>query len=344
MLVTTIVAEAGTGKRYFGRRCMRTKNPCRGPRMDFWRACMHPIKIVCLRMSFTATITPSKQGHCTWKRTLMDQGSKGKTLRVGIAGLGTIGRSIASALQAGIPGMSLAAVSARRLDAARSWLREQGIDALAVPLGQLVEHCDIVVECAPAEHLRELAEPMLRAGKQIVLLSSGALVGRWDLIELARQHGGQIVVPTGALLGLDAVTAAAEGTIRSVRMVSRKPVNGFRGAPYLAKHNISIEGITEPMHLFTGPALEAASGFPANLNVAISLSLAGIGPERTELEIWADPTITRNTHTITVDSDSASFTMTIENIPTDNPKTGRITAQSVVALLRKMQAPLRVGT
>lgn len=274
----------------------------------------------------------------------MDHVSNGKTLRVGIAGLGTIGRSVAGALRAGIPGMKLTAVSARRRDVARAWLDENGLDAVVVPLAEMVEHCDIVVECAPAEHLRELAEPMLRAGRQVVLLSSGALVGRWDLVDLAREHGGQIVVPTGALLGLDAVTAAAEGTIHSVRMVSRKPVNGFRGAPYLQKHNLSIEGITEPMHLFTGPALEAASGFPANLNVAISLSLAGIGPERTELEIWADPTITRNTHTITVDSDSASFTMTIENIPTENPKTGRITANSVVAVLRKMQAPLRVGT
>jgi len=312
--------------------------------MDAHRACMKLKKIVCLRASFTATIRRSKRGHCTRKRTSMDQVSNGRTLRVGIAGLGTVGRSIAVALRAGIAGMTLTAVSARRLDAARSWLREYELDAVAVPLAELVEHCDIVVECAPAELLRELAEPMLRAGRRIVLLSSGALVDRWDLVELARQHGGQIIVPTGALLGLDAVTAAAEGTIRSVRMVSRKPVNGFRGAPYLEKHNISIEGITEPMHLFSGPALEAASGFPANLNVAISLSLAGIGPERTELEIWADPTITRNTHTITVDSDSASFTMTIENIPTDNPKTGRITAQSVVALLRKIQAPLRVGT
>ncbi len=127
-------------------------------------------------------------------------------------------------------------------------------------------------------------------------------------------------------------------------MVSRKPVEGFRGAPFLVKHGIDIEGIVEPKRIFSGKAREAATGFPANLNVAISLSLAGIGPDLTDLEIWADPTIERNTHTIIVDSDSARFSMTIENIPTENPKTGRITAQSVIALLRGLSAPLKVGT
>jgi aspartate dehydrogenase len=98
------------------------------------------------------------------------------------------------------------------------------------------------------------------------------------------------------------------------------------------------------LRVFSGSAREAAKGFPANLNVAAALSLAGIGPDRTVLEIWADPTVTRNTHRIEVDSDSASFSMTIENIPSENPRTGRITALSVIALLRKLSAPVRVGT
>ena len=158
------------------------------------------------------------------------------------------------------------------------------------------------------------------------------------------RSGGQIVVPTGALLGLDAVTAAAEGEIRAVRMITRKPVRGLAGAPYLAEHNIRIEDITEPLCVFRGTPREAAIGFPANLNVAVALSLAGIGADKTTLEIWADPALTRNTHRIEVDSDSASFSMAIENIPSDNPKTGRITALSVIAYLRKLNAPLRVGS
>ena len=149
----------------------------------------------------------------------------------------------------------------------------------------------------------EIAEPFLRAGKVVIVLSAGALLVNEHLIALARQCGGQIVVPTGALLGLDAVTAAAEGEIRSVRMVTRKPVRGLAGAPYLAEHNIRIEDITEPVRIFSGTPREAAIGFPANLNVAVALSLAGIGADRTTLDIWADPSLERNVHRIEVDAE-----------------------------------------
>ena len=151
-------------------------------------------------------------------------------------------------------------------------------------------------------------------------------------------------MPTGALLGLDAVGAAAEGKINKITMESRKPPAGLMGAPHLIEHKINIEGLKEPLRVFEGTAREAAKGFPANLNVAVALSLAGIGPDNTRLEIWADPTITRNTHRITIDSDSAHIDMKIENIPSENPKTGRITALSVISALRKLTSPLRVGT
>jgi aspartate dehydrogenase len=151
-------------------------------------------------------------------------------------------------------------------------------------------------------------------------------------------------VPTGALIGLDAVAAAAEGTIHSVRMTTRKPPNGLAGAPYLVANEISVEGLNEAMRVFSGTAREAAVGFPANVNVAAALSLAGIGPDRTMIDIWADPAVTRNCHTIEVDADSARFSMSIENVPSDNPRTGRIVALSVIAALRKLNAPLRVGT
>ena len=213
-----------------------------------------------------------------------------------------------------------------------------------LPIAALVDVADIVIECAPSHLVRSIVAPFVRAGKTAVVLSAGALLDHDDLIELAKQHGGQIVVPTGALIGLDAVTAAAVGTIHSVRMITRKPPGGLAGAPYIVANNIGIEGLTEPLRIFDGSAREAARGFPANVNVAAALSLAGIGPDRTTIEIWADPTVTRNMHRIEVDSDSARFSMSIENIPSENPKTGLITALSVIACLRKLRAPLRVGT
>jgi aspartate dehydrogenase len=164
------------------------------------------------------------------------------------------------------------------------------------------------------------------------------------LLELAKAHGGRIIVPTGGLLGLDAVAAAAEGTIHSVRMTTRKPPSGLAGAPHLVANGISVEGLNEAKRVFSGTARDAAAGFPANVNVVAALALAGIGPDRTMIDIWADPTVTRNCHVIEVDADSARFTLSIENVPSENPKTGKIVALSIIATLRKLAAPLRVGT
>jgi aspartate dehydrogenase len=264
--------------------------------------------------------------------------------RVAIAGLGAVGRVVARRLADGMPGLALACVASRDRAKAQAWLAAERIDCPLVELEAFPALADLAVECAPASLLERICRPMLEAGKTVMVLSAGALLPRPELIALAKQHGGQIIVPTGALLGLDAVTAAAEGSIRTVRMTTRKPPKGLAGAPYLEDHGISVDNLAEPKCVFRGTAREAAAGFPANVNVAAALSLAGIGPERTSTEIWADPGVERNCHIIEVDADSARFTLTIENIPSENPKTGRITALSVLAALRKLHAPLRVGT
>src|SRR5262249_60512202 len=104
------------------------------------------------------------------------------------------------------------------------------------------------------------------------------------------------------------------------------------------------EGPRGPKWGSSGRARGGGGGFPANVNVGAALALAGIGPDQTMMEIWADPLVERNCHTVEVDSDSARFTLAIENIPSDNPRTGRITALSVLAALRKLHSPLRIGT
>jgi aspartate dehydrogenase len=263
---------------------------------------------------------------------------------VAIAGLGAIGRVLARKLADGMPGLALACAAVRDRAKAQAWLDAERIVCPLVEPEDFPAHADLAIECAPAAVLERVCRPMLTAGKAVMVLSAGALLPRPELIELAKAHGGQIIVPTGALLGLDAVTAAAEGTIHSVRMVTRKPPNGLAGAPYLEANGISVQGLNAPKRVFAGSARDGAAGFPANVNVAAALSLAGIGPDRTMMEIWADPTVDRNCHAIEVDSDSARFTLKIENVPSENPKTGRITALSVLAALRKLRSPLRVGT
>ena len=161
--------------------------------------------------------------------------------RIAIAGLGAIGRAVARRLTDGLPGLSLACIATGNAGKARAWLAAERIDCPLVELEEFPKHADLAIECAPASMLERICRPMLEAGKQVMVLSCGALLPRPDLVDFAKAHGGRILVPTGALLGLDAVAAAAEGTIHSVRMTTRKPPNGLVGAPYLVKNNISVE-------------------------------------------------------------------------------------------------------
>lgn len=266
-------------------------------------------------------------------------------LRIAIAGLGAIGAPVARRLDSGIEGLALVAVAGRDLEktaiAAAGFARKPAV----LPAAQLGDVADVVVDCAPGPQLGEIAEPALDRGRIVVTANAAVLLDRMDLVERARAHGGRVIVPTGALLGLDAVRAAAESRIDRVTMITRKPPKGLAGAPYLVQNGIDVLALTESTRVFAGSAREAARGFPANVNVAAALSLAGIGPDLTRIEIWAEPTSGRNQHTIEVEADAARFTMTIAGVPSaENPRTGRLTPLSVIACLKGLVSPLRVGS
>jgi len=265
-------------------------------------------------------------------------------LTVAIAGLGAIGLPLARALDAGVDGLRLIAVSAR--DQAKAAANLAGFRHKPVLIDLMgLAQADIVVEAAPAAVFVPIATAAIEAGRIFVPSSVGALLPRMELVERARATGARIVVPTGALLGLDAVRAAAEGHVSSVTIETRKPPRGLEGAPYLVQHGIDVAGIAEARCVFRGNAREAAAGFPANVNVAAALALAGLGPDRTMVEIWADPGVVRNTHTIRVEADAARLTMTIENVPSEeNPRTGMITPLSLLACLRGLVSTLKVGS
>jgi aspartate dehydrogenase len=257
-----------------------------------------------------------------------------RPLTVAIAGLGAIGLEVARALDHGIPGLRLVSVAARDADMARLSLATFDAPPAIVDFAGLAD-ADLVVEAAPAALFERIAEPAIERGRIFVPASVGALLTHIGLAERARQTGARIIVPTGALLGLDAVRAAAEGPVDSITLVTRKPPAGLVGAL----------GITEPTRIFSGNALDAAAGFPANVNVAAALALAGIGPLRTQVEIWADPTIDRNVHTVRIEAAAARCTMTVEGVPSPtNPRTGRLAPLSVIACLRGLTATVKVGS
>lgn len=265
-------------------------------------------------------------------------------MRIGIAGFGTIGRVVGEWV-ASQPGLELVGVIGGDLAKTQAALAERNLSAPIMPPAELAEAADIVVETAPTAAFREIIDPALALGRTVVTVSAAALIENIEVVEMARASGGRIVMATGALLGLDAVRAAAKGTIHSVTMVTRKPPKSLIGAPEVVRQGVDLTVITEPLMLFDGSAREGARGFPANVNVAAALALAGIGPDATRLQIWADPSLERNTHRIVVDADSASFELAIQNIPTiEKPGTGRITALSVIAAIEGLTAPLKIGS
>lgn len=257
-------------------------------------------------------------------------------LNVGVVGVGAIGSAVVRALQSGIKGCRLACISDPYLT------RDYGAEN--VDLDVLVARCDLIVECLPADQVPQLARLCFDAGKDIVFISSAALLLYPDILKQMGKSRARGILPSGALCGLDGVVAMREMGIRSAKIASTKPPKGFSGAPFVIENNINVERILEKTLIFEGNALEAARGFPANVNVAATLSLAGIGAEKTRVEVWADPLAVGNMHEISVQSAYSILTSRIENEPDPaNPKSSVLAAQSIVATLRNLHNALVIG-
>ena len=267
-----------------------------------------------------------------------------KIKTVGIVGLGAIGKPICRALDQGIPGVVLAGATARDRVRGEAFLQTLARPRPFLELEALIAASDLVVEASTQAHLEEIAPKTLEAGKDLVVLSCGALLRHKDWIDLAEARGTRIYVPSGAICGLDGVKGARAGEVTSVTLEMRKPPRGLAGAPYIEEKKIDLDAITEETLIFDGPATDACPAFPANVNILAALSLAGVGPELTRLRLYAVPGLTRNTHRVTAEGEFGRFTLEIANVPSENPRTGKLSYLSTIALLRELGATLRVGT
>jgi aspartate dehydrogenase len=203
----------------------------------------------------------------------------------------------------------------------------------------------VIVEAATQAALLEFGPDVLEAGRDLMVLSVGALV---EVLEpwarLAEARGGRILVPSGAIAGLDGIKGAREGAIDSVTMETRKPPRGLAGAPWIEQSGLDLEAIREETLIFEGPATEAVRAFPANVNVVAAVALAGVGPTRTRIRVYAVPGLDRNQHRVTVEGEFGRLRIEIENVPSANPRTGKLSYLSAVAMLRELGAAARVGT
>ena len=264
-------------------------------------------------------------------------------IRVGLFGLGTIGRAVASALAAGLPGLALAGGTSRDQARARAFLHALPGDAPLLDLDALIATSDLVVEAATQAALVAAAPRVLEAGRDLLVLSIGALLDHPEWIELARDRGARLHAPSAAIAGLDGLKGAAvEGHLDSVLVETRKPPRGLAGAPGV--EHLDLDAVRAPVLVFEGTARDACRTFPANVNVVAAVSLAGLGPDRTRIRIWADPGVTRNRHTVTAEGAFGRLRVEVENVPSANPRTGKLSYLSTIAYLRNLRSPVRVGT
>ncbi len=269
-------------------------------------------------------------------------------LKIGVIGCGAIGTELCKAIDSKIITASLVAIYDRSTEHCERMLGSlRHKPAILTPPG-LISASDVVVECASVAAVHEFGLSVLEMGKDLMVLSVGAFADGdifKKFINTATTHKCRIYIPSGAITGIDGLRSASIAAVNEVVLTTTKNPGGLKGAPFLIKNNIDPESFHEKTLLFEGNALEAIEAFPANVNVAVSLSLAGIGTQDTHVRVFVDPEATRNIHEISVKGVFGNFTCHVENIPSpDNPRTSHLAALSAIATLKKITEPFQIGT
>lgn len=271
-------------------------------------------------------------------------------MRIAVVGCGAIGSVIVRAVLEGqIPSAEMAALAEVCPSAEFQEMSVSGRFPLVDSPEMVLDHNpDLVIEAAEQEVVRRYARLFLEAGKDLMILSIGALVDTpflQEIIQVAREKGIRIIVPSGAIGGLDTIKSASIALLSEISIENIKPPEALEGAPYIVENGIDLKTISSPTLIYEGFADEAARLFPKNLNVTVALSLAGIGPERTRVTVIVDPSETRNIHEITAKGDFGEAMFRVAGLPSpDNPKTSYLAALSAIATLKSLVNPLQVGT
>jgi aspartate dehydrogenase len=262
---------------------------------------------------------------------------------VGIVGCGAIGREIALNLPK-IKGMRLTHLS--DIDKEKAELLSLFFSPApkVVELSELVENVDLVVESASADAVSGVVKRAISAHSDVMIMSVGGIVQNRELLAKAERSGIKVYIPSGAICGIDGIKAASCGKIKSVKLTTRKPPSALKDAEYVKRKRMKLSQIKREKVVFSGSAVDAVNLFPANINVAATLSLAGIGLHKTEVVIVADPKIKRNIHQIEIEGESGRISVTCENLPSKNPKTSQLAYLSAIALLRQIASSVRIGT
>jgi aspartate dehydrogenase len=256
-------------------------------------------------------------------------------MKVGLVGCGNIGADLCIALQKGEIAADIVALTDADPGRAKVLQRSFHLAAEIGPLDDTVAAADFVVECAVMGAVKGVVEACIRQHKDCLIMSVGGLMMNPELLDQAKTNSIQIRVPSGALCGLDGIRAAMQAGLHSVTLTTRKPPKGLAGAPWLVQQEIDVMKLTQPTVVFEGSAYEAVKAFPANVNVAAALSLAGIGPHETRVRVIADPNATENIHEVHAEGAFGRLQTTTVNLPSPrNPKSSYLASLSACAELK----------
>ena len=226
--------------------------------------------------------------------------------------------------------------------------REFGVP-FVVGAAKLIEaRPEVVIEAASHDAVRECVEDLLSNGIAVVVLSGGALCDdelRARFERASAKHRALLYLPSGGIGGLDALKAACAAGVDEVSIAVTKPPAAWKGIAYVERMKIDLDRLAGPVTLFEGTAREGVPLFPANVNIAAVLSLAGVGFDRTRLKVVADPALRFNTHFITIKGRTGVIDLRFESVPSpDNPKTAMLACYSALAAFRQFDSPVRYGT
>ncbi|MBI4367822.1 MAG: DUF108 domain-containing protein [Candidatus Omnitrophica bacterium] len=268
-------------------------------------------------------------------------------IRIGIIGCGTIGSAIAQAVQKKFSRFARLAcisdINPDQIKKIRQKLKQARLKAQT--LSKLIQQVDLVIETASVGAAEEAIPQALKNGKDILVLSVGGVLRIKNLTALLARSKGRVYIPSGAVAGIDSVLAAKTGRIQSVRITTRKPLKSLKSAPYFLNHGFDPRRIQKSTLIFKGNVLKAIRYFPENINVAATLSLAGIGPQKTQVQIFTSPTFRYNQHEIEVKGRFGRMVSQVTNFPSqNNPKTSVLAIGSAIAALEKIFSRFRVGT
>jgi aspartate dehydrogenase len=266
-------------------------------------------------------------------------------LKVGILGVGAIGRVIAKALDEHQLDAELVALADQDRVRAEALSAELFSHPPVTCVDEMIERCDLAVEAASQAALPEFVPPALARGRDMLIMSVGGLLGREEWFRGAAEKNCHIYVPSGAIAGLDGIKSASIGRIHLAQLTSRKPIAALQGSKYVMDRGLDLGGFKEEAVIFEGTAEEAARAFPATSNVAASLRLAVDAAVPVQVRVVAVPGGNENVHEIRVQGEFGKLTVKVENVPSkSNPKTSQLAAFSAVATLKNLTRSLRVGT